>query len=187
MAKKIYGSVGELSDNVVKIYGSVNRLSKNVIKGYCSVNGLSKLYYESNGSEEWSYKSSISEKLFTIESLTTGRISYITKKNEGLTYYGLLKYKEYNAVTDYYTAPILFSKTSAGVEIVETAVRPVNFSVEIGDYWYYGIPYNYPDNYQEYYNIVPECWLTNEKFNHKNQISTFLAEFIRTRIYPFEN
>ena len=48
MAKKIYGSVGGLSDNVAKIYGSVSGLSKNVVKGYCSVGGLSQLFFGSS-------------------------------------------------------------------------------------------------------------------------------------------
>lgn len=188
MAKKIYVPVSNLSDEVKKILVSTGGLSDYAVKGYCSVNGLSKQFWGSGSLGPWPYKSAIQELLITFEQLNPGPYTpdyTFTKKYEGMSYYGIIKYKN-SGDTEYYTAPILFSRTSNGTKVNEYNYQSKYFQVGTGG-WYYGIPLSFTDNFMQQLRIDPECWLTDEKMDNQSQLENFLANFILTRIEPYEN
>ena len=138
--------------------------------------------------EPWSYKSAIQELLITFEQLNPSPYTpdyTFTKKYEGMSYYGIIKYKN-SGDTEYYTAPILFSRTSNGTKVNEYNYQSKYFQVGT-DGWYYGIPLSFTDAFMQQLRINPECWLTDEKMDNQYQLENFLANFILTRIEPYEN
>lgn len=141
MAKKIYASTGELSNEVTKMYGSVGGLSSNIVKGYCSVGGLSKQFFGASSApitSSWWYET-VNKTFLSVTNKSSTTYTY-SKDNMGIAYWAVIT-KEWSA-----NAKLSF------VILASPDPSAVLFRRNDGDTYYSGV-YVTVNNEQWYYAI----------------------------------
>ena len=191
MAKTLYVPVNNLSSEVKKILVPVGGLSKYAVKGYCSVNGLSKQFFGSSGMG-WPYKESDAVTIITFHRINPSPYATdktVTKKYQGLAYYGLLKWKNNASDQEYKISPILMAKNPnrSAVEQVEgeTTISTITVDNELW-YWCFGW-LDYTESSISYYEVEPDCYMTDEVISQRSAVPNFLIDFISQKIIPYEN